>query len=328
MRALVAGLIVAGFALVLLAMPVRREVAGWSMAPGLRPGEVVASGWFPAFDRLRPPVRHERWIVVAPDGTEAIKRVAAGPGERVRIVEGDLEIDGRIEPPPPWCLVERATVVETVVETAGKPVEHDGDDRPGFPDGSRLLWNADASSVLDDASFAPQERRLLLPVRDIGVCVLVRVRPEAAQADGNRLVIGIDGRAAAWRPSASARFAVLVGRVDRHFVGAAWPASQGKSRVRPDGWRLPQQAPGEWSLATPWAEPISGRVTVSVEGPAITVEVIRLWRDVLYRPAADGRTAWDVGGSEVLLLGDFPSGSVDSRQFGPLPIRALVARIP
>lgn len=328
MRATIAGLTVAGFTLVMLAMPVRREVAGWSMAPGLVPGDVVASGWFPACDRLRTPVRHDRWIVVAPDGTEAIKRVAAGPGERVRIVEGDLEIDGRIEPPPPWCLVERATVVETVVESAATPPEHDHDDPPGGPERIRLPWTADVSAVLDDVSFAPLERRLLLPVRDIGVCVLVRVAPAAAPASGNRLVIGIDGRAAAWRPSASARFAVLVGRVDRHFVGAVWPEPGGTGQVRHDVSRLPQQAPGAWSLAAPWAEAISGRVLVSAEGPAITVEEIRLWRDVLYRPAADGRTAWDAGAGQVLLLGDFPSGSVDSRQFGPLPIRALVARIP
>lgn len=328
MRAIVVALAVAGFTLVMLAMPVRREVAGWSMAPGLVPGDIVASGWFPACDRLRTPLRHERWIVVAPDGTEAIKRVAAGPGERVRIIEGDLEIDGRIEPPPPWCLVERATVVETVVDSAEKPRRHDGDERLGVSDGIRLPWTTDASFVLDDASFAPQERRLLLPVRDIGVCVLARVGPAAAQAGGDRLVIDIGGRTAVWRPSASARFAVLVGRVDRHFVGAAWPESEGTARVRPAVSRLPQQAPGAWSLAAPWAEPISGRAMVSVEGAAITVEEIRLWRDVLYRPAADGRTAWDAGGAQVLLLGDFPSGSVDSRQFGPLPIRALVARIP
>ena len=324
MRAIVAGLVVAGCVVVLLAMPVRREVAGWSMAPGLLPGEVVASGWFPACDRLRRPGRHERWIFVAPDGTEAIKRVVAGPGERVRIVDGDLEIDGRIGPPPPRCLVERATAVES----AGEPLQRAGDDRPGSPDGVRLPWRADASSVLDDADFAPRERRLLLPVKDVGVCVLARVDPTAAGMEGNRLVIGLDDRTAAWRPSSSARFAVIVGRVDRHLVGAAWRVSRERSAVRPDPARLPQRPPAGWSLASPWAGTGSGSVTVSVEGPAITVEEIQLWRDVLYRPAADGRTAWDLDGGQVLLLGDFPSGSVDSRQFGPLPLRALVARVP
>jgi type IV secretory pathway protease TraF len=73
-------------------------------------------------------------------------------------------------------------------------------------------------------------------------------------------------------------------------------------------------------------------MTVAVVGEApvargVAVERVLLWRDVLHRPAADGSTSWKLGSGEVFLLGDFPSGSIDSRQFGPVPRRALRHRV-
>ena len=71
--------------LVTLVPPQRYEVDGLSMAPGLLPGDVVASGVFPALDRLRRRQRFDRWIVRAPDGSDTIKRLVGLPGERIGI---------------------------------------------------------------------------------------------------------------------------------------------------------------------------------------------------------------------------------------------------
>ena len=81
--------------LAVLLPPARYEVDGVSMAPGLLPGDVVTTGFLPATDRFRRPQRGERWLLTAPDGTRAIKRVVGLPGETVSIRDGDLAIGGR-----------------------------------------------------------------------------------------------------------------------------------------------------------------------------------------------------------------------------------------
>jgi signal peptidase I len=71
-------------------------VKGGSMAPTLDPGHRIAVG---PLDRL--PVRGELVVVRrapqrgAPGSFEVVKRVVGLPGERVRLVDGGLEVDGR-----------------------------------------------------------------------------------------------------------------------------------------------------------------------------------------------------------------------------------------
>jgi hypothetical protein len=53
------------------------------------------------------------------------------------------------------------------------------------------------------------------------------------------------------------------------------------------------------------------------------IERVAVWRDVLWRTAADGHDAWRLGPDEYFLLSDFPSGSRDARHWGPLRRGAL-----
>ena len=64
-------------------------VAGDSMRPTLLPGQRVAVG---PLDR---PPRRGDLVVVRRGGLELVKRVVGLPGERVRLVAGRLEVDGR-----------------------------------------------------------------------------------------------------------------------------------------------------------------------------------------------------------------------------------------
>jgi type IV secretory pathway protease TraF len=48
------------------------------------------------------------------------------------------------------------------------------------------------------------------------------------------------------------------------------------------------------------------------------IERIVVWRDILHRPGADGMVEWRLGPDVFFVLGDFPSGSRDSRHWGPL----------
>ena len=105
----------------MLASPGRYEVDGLSMAPGLRPGDVVTTGWFSSLDQLRQPRRHECWILTSPDGSPAIKRVVGFPGETVSIRGGDLTISGQTVLTPPSLLAELASAVpEAALVQAGE----------------------------------------------------------------------------------------------------------------------------------------------------------------------------------------------------------------
>jgi type IV secretory pathway protease TraF len=314
-RLLLTGLIL--LALAALASPRRHEVVGFSMAPDLRPGDIVSPGWLPQADRLTGPQRFDRWLLAGPDATPIIKRIVGLPGETVRIVDGDLMIDDEALLTPPPVLAQVASVVA--------PCES----RPG-------VWQRSFSCerVYDDADFAPEESRRLFPVRDIGIAVVI----DAPQASPVTVAIRVGGRAIRWHLPAG-RFAVVAGRLDGHLVATAWtlagpPAATSRSALPPD-------PPAAWQIAEPWAElsgdeepmPVLGLSLADASGPLDAVAVDRhvarclVWRDVLHRLPPDGRARWEVGPGEVFVVGDFPSGSRDSRHWGPLPTPTLQHRL-
>jgi type IV secretory pathway protease TraF len=297
----------------LLVRPLRFEVEGLSMAPGLMPGDVVQSAAFPVLDWLRPLRRFDRVVVRAPDGSIGIKRLVGLTGERLAIVEGHLAIDGDVILTPPRVLAEIASPVPAVQERRD--------------DGSIRL--AVAQPPLDDAPFAPEERRMLLPVRDIGLAAVVRVA-----ADGVCLRLAVGERAVRFRPQAAGRFMLVAGRLDGRFVAAAWPLAprdeeeagerSGLFGRPPVAWQLAKR----WGDATPDAAPLllECRDETPPEQPVPSLEKIFAWRDILHRPAADAIVEWQLGKDECFVLGDFPSGSRDSRQWGPIPADRILHR--
>lgn len=309
--------------LAVLAPPGRSMVDGLSMAPGLLPGDVVESRWFPVLDRLTAPRRHERWILTTPEGTPAIKRVAGLPGETVSIRDGDLAIGGTTVLTPPHVLAELASPVPEAVIVSG------GD---GAADG-RWHRTVSVADVLDDAAFAPMERRMLEPVRDVGLAAVIHLREAPAKGEAVRVRVRVGDAVVPWRIGAGGRFAVVAGRLDGHLVGAAWPIAAAAGPAD-DRRPLPSHAPGAWDLAVPWpaaphSDAGSGPPTLAfglaVNGIPMTrsdadvvIERVVAWRDMLHRPAADGVEEWRLGSDAFLTLGDFPSGSRDSRHWGPL----------
>lgn len=309
---------------ILVALPRRYEVDGCSMGPGLLPGDVVASGWLPALDRWRGPRRFDRWIVTLPDRSTGLKRVAGLPGEVVSFVAGDLAIDGRTVLKGPRQLAAVGSVVEVVAGPAG-----DG-----------RTWFRPAMVVRDDAPFATGEvSRQLLAVGDVGLAAVVAVSPAALGRGPVRARSRAGPLAVGWRLHAVGRFAVVVGRLDGHAVAAAWPLPPAADAPL-DRRCLPAAAPARWPVARPWpvgteagpdGEPVAPALAIdlaAVGDAAVVIERLAVWRDILYRAAADGTTAWRLGTDDVFLLGDFPSGSRDSRHFGPLATSALRHGVP
>jgi hypothetical protein len=309
----------AALAFGLFAAPRRYVVDGVSMGPGLLPGDVVATGWLPALERWRPPARFDRWIVTLPDGSTGLKRVVGLPGETIALDEGDLVVDRQRILKGPRLLAE-----------TGSPLDMVG------PGGSS--WAQAPAVVLDDAPFAPGEvSRLLLPVHDVGFAAEMSVAATAVEAGPVRARATAGPLAVGWRFRAAGRYAVVAGRLDGHAVAAAWPIAEGAGLHVLGRRCLPAAAPDGWDVGAPWpmASDASGDQrspslaldVANVGGPPATIERVTLWRDVLLRPAADGVARWSVAADDVFLLGDFPSGSRDSRHFGSLPLTALRQRL-
>jgi len=302
----------------LAARPIRWEVEGLSMGPGLLPGDLLASGPIPLLDRWRPPRRFERWILQLPDGSVALKRVAGLPSERVELVDGDAVADGTRLLTPPHVLAEIATLVPAT------PERHD--------DGEVLLHVG--GPVLDEAVFAESERRLLLPVRDIGLVAVVKAKSSTSGTGNQTFMVRVGDRLLTCRLTRAGRFAIVAGRLDGRLVAAAWPVADGHT-AHPAAW-FPPGAPAAWSVVDDWtdvpAADVQPRLGIrlrpeGISAEDLTIEKLLVWRDVLHRPAADGVTAWRLGPSEFFLLGDFPSGSRDSRQWGPIERCHLLHRV-
>lgn len=302
--------------------PQRYVVEGHSMGPGLRPGDVVSTGRFSIPSLRAAPCRNERWIMTLPDGSTGLKRVIGLPGETVSIAGGDLRVGERVILKSPRELAQAGSAVAAVENLGAR------------------TWSSLPARVLDDAVFAPHERaRLLLPVHDVGFAAEVIVVPEAvargavrAQAEAGLLKI-------TWRIKAAGRYCVVAGRLDDHAVAAVWRIPDNRVEAAPREC-LPPGAPDTWNVARPWVEHGDGhtgqpddqgpRLALTMTGVdgAATISRVVTWRDILYRPAADGIDRWSVAHDEVFVLGDFPSGSRDSRHFGPLPSSSLKHRIP
>lgn len=314
-RLLLPGLILL-FALAVVAAPRRHEVDGLSMAPALRPGDVVSSGWLPQADRLIPPRRFERWLLAAPDGTPIVKRIVGLSGETVGIVGGDVVIDDKAVLTPPPLLAEVASVAAAC------------DSSPGT--WQRIFAH---EPVYDDADFAPDESRRLLPVSDIGLAAVIDATSHAPLTAALR----VGSRAVRWLLPAG-RFGLVAGRLDGHLVAAAWdlassPSTTGRSP-------LPPHPPAAWPIVEPWAESDRRDSTVPLglslmtDGrsldPGATARCLErcvVWRDMLHRLPPNSTASWKIGPGEVFVLGDFPSGSRDSRHWGPLPITSLQHRL-
>ena len=311
-----------GLVLALLAAPQRYAVEGISMGPGLLPGDILTTARFPAASGLRQPSRFDRWIIRLPDGSTGVKRIVGLPGETIAITGGDLTVDH-----------ERVLKGPRELAAIGSLVEQEGRVLEAF-DATKFI--AATTVVRDDAMFAPHEAsRLLLPVCDAGLAGMVNVLTPPA-APGQLMRARAGPLAVCWRLRSAGRYAVVFGRLDGQAVAVAW-------RVPSDGFGLPigrsclpPGAPAEWQVTRPWPEAsgeaqaaeleltVGGESTVGSgrEATAVIERVVR-WRDVLYRPAADGETCWQLDQAAVFVLGDFPSGSRDSRHFGPLPRAAL-----
>ena len=334
------------------------RVVGQSMAPALWDGDVVR--WSPW---AAPPRRYDRVICQLDEGPQVVKRVLGLPGEHLVCQAGDLTADGTRLLKSPQVLAELATVIGDATalrckkpsgwRMAGDTWNWQAAKATSFgeltvepkqvtrqPHGTPVIY--------DNSPWLADERRRLKPVRDAGLAAVIAV--SALEEDKLVLTLRCGSQAAQIVVRGSGLIAVVAGRLDGQFVAAAWPLAQ---NLETDhllaAWlagtarsALPPGAPAAWQASSPAAAaPSVFPLTLAVAGlpeadflsdndpaPAATLTVRRLvvWRDVHWLPPASQRP-WSVPPGQVVVLGDCPAASRDSRHWGELPLTAIVGEV-
>ena len=336
------------------------RVVGQSMAPVLRDGDVVR--WSPW---AAPPRRYDRVICQLDAGPQVVKRVLGLPGERLACQAGDLTANGTRLLKSPQVLAELATVVGDATalrckspsgwRMAGDTWNWQAAKATGFGELTvepkqitRQPQLRDTPVIYDDSPWLADERRRLEPVRDAGLAAVIEV--SELQKDKLVLTLRCGSQAAQLVVRGGGLVAVVAGRLDGQFVAAAWPLAQ---NLETDhllaAWfagtarsALPPGAPAAWQATSPAAAaPSAFPLTLAVAGlpeadfpsdhdpsPAATLTVRRLvvWRDVHWLPPA-GQRHWSVPPGQVVVLGDCPAASRDSRHWGGLPLTAIVGEV-
>ncbi len=315
-------------ALGLLFQPVR--VVGPSMLPSLKEGELRLTRplW------AAPPERHDLVVFREPDSEQvAVKRIAGLPGERVRLLDGDLFIDGaRFQ-----RAVNGADSLVPLVDAAGEEIAAQfnvgarSQAQSGFlhDSGRAFLRSVPLDGYLLDGQLIEGQR----PASDLGLAAEFELLEpgslfELLVVEGDAtfsLSLG-EGRCSLWEgdqllESAEVPFDLRSGRL---FLGKVdqllYACLDGQPLFEPvpfttiDPPDLVGGAPGP-----PFEQAGFG-------GHQVLLRRIRVGRDLYRDPSGTYACSRELQLTEdqYFLLGDNPEASRDSRHYGPVPRERLL----
>jgi type IV secretory pathway protease TraF len=324
-------------------------VTGFSMAPGVVVGDQIC--WQPC--RSDVPERLARVICVSPDHAPALKRLIGFGGEQIDCQAGELSVDGELVQKTPDQLAELATVVASGAAgwAAQSSQWQSTGDRWSWAGGTanHVAWlnfertAADRGAAAgpgvfyDDSPWLDGERRRLELVADVGLAAVLDLA--ADDRSTTEVVLEVGGLAARLVLHGGGRMACVAGLLDRRFVVAAWSLADGvdaaplitKNFLGSDRQLFPAGLPTQWQQTVPIAEatqPAPMRIGIqAIKGAAKgIISHLVVWRDVCWLPHGP-QTCWDVPPGKIFVLGDCPAASRDSRQWGPLPARAILGEV-
>lgn len=339
------------------------QVESASMEPAIHGDPETGERVLVRYGKARP----ERFdlVVVRVPGEEVprVKRVAALPGEGVRIETGDLVIDderlGADAPrPEPIAVYDPRLPLEDHFRGDGDAPGGwtrgaDGWRHDGAPDVAvaRLEYARRLTDSYVDASGAFVEGAR--EVGDLWLGAALDLEEDASRA---RLAVAAQGdRFLAWIGAASG------GAREVQLYSLPVPApGEGEPRLERIAHRALTLAPGahEWVLGrvdgrvelwldgervlehrfgAPRLHPLDlfgeghspgPRAWIEVGGGGVLLRDLRLWRDVHYTARGEFgvREELQLGPDELFLLGDHSARSRDGRDWGPLPLDDLIGR--
>lgn len=300
--------------------------------------------------------RFDTVVILLPGASEpVVKRVVGLPGERVQLIGGDLVVDGRrlgagVARPAPVLLFDSQRMdLAEAFQIAGPGWSRDGgawrlDARGSGPAlESSAAWTAQIyDGHLDGAG------RAVAGVTEIGDLLL---ELELADLDGT-------GRFEAVLTEEADRFRLELASAGERLSASLWRATplEGESRMaaveveRPSGALRVRFAQVDNHLEVDLGE-VRGAISVDYErntpmelvpdrryrnlrprvsfgavGLALRIERVRLLRDLHWgeRGTFALSEPLRLGPDEIFVLGDNASGSLDSREHGPVPLSAVI----
>lgn len=315
------------------------KVVGQSMEPALVDGD-----WL-VLDHEEPQVG-DRVIFHEPDsGKVAVKSVAGLPGQRVQLIDNDLYLDGKIHRRPIYSAMDLVPILDSANLDAPAPVT------PAFPLQEAGFTLEDAHWTLEKSGLAVLERQPLdsyllrdrfhngeVFASDLGVEVAYELLSPSAEL---HLVLhkGLSAFTLVLAEGGT-RFRLL--RSDQPNNQAVVVLEQEIIPARPRGSAFLTLADRAITFTIDGEPQIEGRtyqLTVQptlIDGPvdlptfelagiggvgSLRLGRVRLGRDISYRSTGTFGVseAFQLSDEEYFLIGDNPSQSRDSRNYGAVP---------
>jgi signal peptidase I len=282
---------------------VRFQVTGMSMAPTFVEGQVCHSTSLATHPEIGDVVAID-W-----DGKRRLKRVAALGGDLVEVVDGRLMVNGRrlediIADRNPADLVPPALVL----------VNSDSDDWASTEEASG--W------ILYGHRNVHQSGRITPVTDDYPVNDSVRRKLN----DADRLAVEI--RKFDSQSPAKMVLPIRVAFFDSRYRLVAQTTRNGMACSRDAG--RPAEIDAGWSSALARELDASHPIALQISKRDSQYYSLRVLREIEYRddrPSGNVSYPLRVPNQEVFVVGDNVPVSVDSRQFGPLPLSALIGRV-
>lgn len=243
--------------------------------------------------QFRAPKRWEPVVFHSPvDGQLTVKRVVGLPGETIQLSDGEVLVNGKV-----------AARDLAALRATRQVVHHQAD-----PSQAKDGWEFKALSnqpLMTDVPYNNGVTQRLFPVTNLGISAHVRL------AEGTRMTITIAGEELSIDELGEAELEIY--------------AYQNSPQVFLDGEPIqPKSSKRRVDLLVP--------IEISVSGGKAELTGLTVYRDTYYASLneahgiAEPMEAVQLKDDEIFVLGDNVPVSVDSRHWGPVPLRLLVGR--
>jgi signal peptidase I len=299
---------------------------------------------------LRAPRRWEVVVLRSPeDGQLAVKRIVGLPGETVQLRGGDVWVDGEVATK---SLNEMRALRQLIHEEADNAKRwrasdevacrwHSGAWHIAAQDGAErglVYVHPEGAAITNDTAYNAKLTRRLFPVRDFALSAIIRSPGDwhiALEFDigGESLSLSIEDSGDALMEvfAFDRRVQILLdGRLHEEIEleQAAIESRSDNPSPSPSPPVILSCDRGGGFRSKPTARPFF----LGVQQSYVELSDLRIYHDIYYASEAEQvgsprpMQSVKVGPQEIYVLGDNEPVSIDSRRWGPVPLRLLVGK--